>query len=224
MRCDEFRVRLEQLLDKRLDPERDWMLTSHANDCEACERELSGQQLLCEAIELFDPPELSDSFADEVTAVVLRERHSARRKNSRVFWFAGLAVAASLLFSLFALDLASWRDNPQDQVGDRAAKPAGQRVTSPNTGQGQRVALNQRVLSKSEPQSRDLTPQASILSTSDLRSLRYIESDEIPGVRPLKTSFGVTISLLKQTIPGRHASPPKQPATSQVATQWWYTV
>ena len=67
------------------------------------------------------------------------------------------------------------------------------------------------MISKSEPQARDLTPQASVPSTSDLRSLRYIESDEIPGVRPLKTSFGVTISLLKQTIPGRHSSAPKQP-------------
>lgn len=224
MRCDEFRVRLDQLLDKRLDPERDWMLTSHANDCEACESELTGQQLLCEAIDLFDPPALSDSFADEVTAVVLRERQSARRKNSRVFWFAGIAVAASLLVGFFALNFASWRDNPQDQVGNQVVEPTGPRVASPNTRQGQRLALNQPMISKSEPQARDLTPQATIPSTSDLRSLRYIESDEIPGVRPLKTSFGVTISLLKQTIPGRHSSAPKQPATSQVATQWWYAV
>jgi len=212
------------LLDKRLDPERDWMLTSHANDCEACESELSGQQLLCEAIDLFDPPALSDSFADEVTAVVLRERQSARRKNSRVFWFAGVAVAASLLVGFFALNVASWRDNAQDRVGDRAVEPAEPHVASPSTRQGQSLALNQRLLGKSEPQARDHRPQATIPSTSDLRSLRYIESDEIPGVRPLKTSFGVTISLLKQTIPGRRSSAPKQPATSQVATQWWYAV
>lgn len=224
MRCDEFRVRLDQLLDKRLDPERDWMLTSHANDCESCERELSGQQLLCEAIDLFDPPALPDSFADEVTAVVLRERQSTHRKNSRVFWFAGIAVAASLLVGFFALDLASWHDDSQDQVGDRAVEAARPRVSSSNARQSERLALNQRTLSKNEPQARDLTRQASVPSTSDLRSLRYIESDEIPGVRPLKTSFGVTISLLKQTIPGRHSSAPKEPATSQVATQWWYAV
>ena len=224
MRCDEFRVRLDQLLDKRLDPERDWMLTSHANDCEACESELSGQQLLCEAIDLFDPPALSDSFANEVSAVVLRERQSFRRKKSRVFWFAGIAVAASLLVGFFALDFAFWRDNAQDRVGDRAVERARPRVTSPKTRQNERFALSQGMLPKSEPQARDLTPRASVPSTSDLRSLRYIESDEIPGVRPLKTSFGVTISLLKQTIPGRHSSAPKQPATSQVATQWWYAV
>lgn len=224
MRCDEFRVRLNQSLDRRLDPETDWTLTSHADRCESCRSELTGQQLLREGMEWFDPPELPDSFAAEVTAVALQRSPARRLTRSRAWWSAGIAIAASLLIAFNFFGPAPHRE--AERVGDRAKTlNAGSLTRDKATTQPRTAPADSPPIRDSAelPADND-SPKEPILGQSDLFSLPRIDSDEIPGVRPLKTSLDVTISLLKQTIPGRSSSASKDPSTSQIFSQQWVSV
>lgn len=225
MKCSEFRVRLDQLLDNRLDPEMDWNLTSHAERCEACRDELSGQQLLNEAMALYDIPDLGDTFAEEVVVAALRRPQPTRVRQSKAWWFAGVAIAASLLVAFNFLSSESWHNDANDHVGAMHANPiqltADSSAVSPEPNAVSNLAGK---TGAGKVDGEGPSTQSIIQSGSDLFSLQGIDSYEIPGVRPLKTSLDVTISLLKQTIPGHGSAPPKQPTTSQIVNQNWYPV
>jgi len=225
MRCSEFRVRLDQLLDARLDPEMDWNLTSHAGQCEACRDELSGQQLLGEAMDLFDTPELSDSFADEVAAAATCRARPARARSSRTGWLAGIAVAASLLVAFNVLYPALWQKDSDQHLSQLRTNSEVTTTHTPNENPAPTPGQELAGKARSEVAvSEEISRQPMIPIDSELFSFQSFDSDEIPGVRPLKTSLDVTISLLKQTIPGRSSPKPKQPATSQISAHQWYPV
>lgn len=237
MRCEEFQRRMNRLLDNRRDPESDWALISHAGDCAACRHQLNGQQALAEAMEWFVPPGLPGTFAEDVVSLSVQKQVSPSRPSHprRVralepgrFRFVVAAVAAVLLVGCTLVAFVS--STPSNSGGERfsllarvskvpRAEPSKQGRLSKQPAAAPPVHPHEST-SPSTVQPEESQRAALFSALAPLTSLPSIESNEIPGVRPLVTSFDVTISLLKRTIPRHSSSARKQPATSQVCGIW----
>ena len=102
MRCAEFRVRLDGILDARRSPQRDPELKAHARHCPKCAEWMAGHDELLAAV-----PDLSMiSIAQDFGLLVLQELAQAERLRIRRKRLSQLtmALAAGLLIAL-----ASWR-------------------------------------------------------------------------------------------------------------------
>ncbi len=102
MRCAEFRVRLDGILDARCSPQRDPELRAHARHCPKCAEWLAGHDELLAAVP--DLPMISP--APDFGLQVLQELAQVQRQSNHRKRLAQLtmALAAGLLIAL-----ASWR-------------------------------------------------------------------------------------------------------------------
>jgi hypothetical protein len=115
MNCQQFDSKLNELLDRRLQPDQDEALGQHADRCPRCARLLSDYQSLVEAIngtQLPDAGNLAARILAEVTTpdvvanAKLADRESQRNLAPRPAWIAaGLAAAL-----LIAVGTAYWNN------------------------------------------------------------------------------------------------------------------
>src|SRR5262245_32036158 len=68
MRCDNFEIRLNEVLDQRGSPSEDRELRAHAQSCATCRDLLIGQQLVFTGLDMADPPAMSSGFTGKVLA------------------------------------------------------------------------------------------------------------------------------------------------------------
>ncbi len=98
MRCDEFEVRLNEVLDQRRSPGGDPQLRDHAQACPDCQEQLAAMGQLLDGLDLLEVPPLADDFA---LRVVSRVVPAAPNHPQRSWWLPwAVAVAAVLLLSL----------------------------------------------------------------------------------------------------------------------------
>ncbi|MCO6456044.1 MAG: hypothetical protein J5I93_12160 [Pirellulaceae bacterium] len=126
MRCEQFEIRLQDLLDRRERPEFDACLLEHAEACGECQRLLAGQELLLATLAEPLPDEPDHLFVDRVMAEATAWPPRRVRLGNAVLALAGLA-AMFLLMSVPAWKLPiSPEGHPELAVaGDPEAAPSG---------------------------------------------------------------------------------------------------
>jgi hypothetical protein len=99
MRCVQFELRLNQLLDDRRDPDSDLELAEHARECPDCADLLLGHEMLLQGVatEKLDEPAAGRDFAVRVAAEVA---NSARDSSWRRWNWTIPTIAAALLLAL----------------------------------------------------------------------------------------------------------------------------
>ena len=90
MKCAEFERRLHELLDQRIQPESDFQLFHHAQQCSRCRRSLNGVATLLSGIDLLDVPSLPADFTQQTVAKVQPQRAS----HGFVTWTVGAVYCA----------------------------------------------------------------------------------------------------------------------------------
>ena len=103
MRCEEFEIRLDELIDSRTRPSADTALVAHASQCASCERLLRDYESLLDGVAHMPMPSVPAGLPLRVVAdwrAVPRTRAPRRRA------FAALALAATLLVA--AIPAIAW--------------------------------------------------------------------------------------------------------------------
>jgi hypothetical protein len=232
MHCAGFEARLNELLDDRRRPECDDELLAHAETCDSCREDLALSEQLFAGLEMSHPPLVRKNFARDVVAEVmgalpvevpLAEMVEPRRRGNRaLLWrIAGTVVAASLLLALVPLANRLGREpnqpaplvvddaNPADPPPPTAlvnAQPATHApVTPAATSDAIPASVYVNALYENLP---DVPVEKSV--------------NRFPGLRPVATSVGLTIGVVRRTIPGQstQSRPPagdenKSPAPSK---------
>jgi anti-sigma factor RsiW len=108
MHCEEFKTRLDSLLDERLKPSGDSRLRAHARRCAECAEWLHDHTALLTSVEKLPPVLPHADFSIRVLqSFDADQRQTQRQQRKRLTWaIAGLATAAALL-----LMIVSWRDS-----------------------------------------------------------------------------------------------------------------
>jgi hypothetical protein len=108
MHCEEFKTRLDSLLDERLKPAGDPRLRAHARRCTGCAEWLQAHTALLTTVEKLPPPAPRADFSIRVLqSFDADQRQAQRQQRKRVTWaVVGLATAAALLLLVF-----NWRDS-----------------------------------------------------------------------------------------------------------------
>lgn len=113
MQCVDFELRMNEVLDDRLDPHVDPLLISHARQCEACQDLLDWNSAIVRAIPA--APAISEPLADRITVSAQRE-----------WWthpgvWGGLVAAAVLLAIVVNLPKTP-EPTPSVDTSDQIAK------------------------------------------------------------------------------------------------------
>ncbi len=245
MKCPEFEDRLQNLLDQRLVPERDELLTAHAHSCVTCREVLRAQDALFDALpRLRVQPRAAweKSVADDVVAAMLSESQPQHRaKRSRSFWdvrwlsvgLVGLAAAVLLAFS------PAWRVMTNPPARDK--NPQAQFETEPGKKKRQQLAITEpkkkvrletpRPLPPIVPDNNpDSSGNSDLLAEYQLALQQFMatlpENVELnqfeefsPGIRPLRSTIGLAIDTLRRTLPG-HREMRTQQAPAGARWNW----
>lgn len=98
MRCKEFDVRLQQLLDRRMVPESDALVVTHGKECTRCRRLLRAQRTLFRELQRGMMPSCEDDFDARVLA---RLRCDQKARGSRRYAWSAAAAAVLALAVVF---------------------------------------------------------------------------------------------------------------------------
>jgi len=205
MKCEEFESRLQDLLDFRESPNLDDQLAAHAGDCANCRRVLSATNTIFDGLALNDLHEPAASFTEQIVAEVAR--NELRRLPRAVGAISMLAVVAATLL-LAALPGLNSLLEPKNQPGEvtNSSKKSesdseGQLVQAVPTELGSAVIAEDSAHgSDADAEFRERFGALDLSSFSEVP--HQINSDQIPGVRPIKCSFTVAFDLIRRTIPG----------------------
>ncbi len=232
MKCDEFELRIHELLDQRVCPSTSEQIELHAGQCSACRETLLATTALLDGLQFVDAPEISTDFTDRVMREFARP---VRRRSSVATMIAALAmVAAVLLVALIpavgvwltpnmpvASDPNSNKDQPDKpnpvnespRITVNESTPDNKNESTPGNNPGSNT-----VESIPNPQRNDSINERALLASltfPDFQSLsdmsQQIDSDKIPGVRPIRSSFGVVLGLLRRALPGNRGDEPGKP-------------
>ncbi len=117
MRCEEFEIRLDELIDSRTRPSADAALVAHASQCANCERLLRDYESLLDGVVNMPMPSVPAGLPLRVVADwrSVPRKHVPRRRA-----IAALALAATLLVA--AIPTIAWlmrAPNLQNQTATR---------------------------------------------------------------------------------------------------------
>jgi hypothetical protein len=188
MRCVEFEMRLNELLDERLPPSSDPVLESHAVDCPQCGDLLSAHEALLDAAEgLARWPSRSD-LAVRVAADLVQPR--GRRLGSWIW--ALVAMAAALLISL---GLWRWRAgaNPAPFAGNELVAQADNTATPSTLG-------TTSTLQQTDP--RLWISQSTQQAATDFGARDWTRVEQMAdGLKPVADSMSAAWEALRRTWP-----------------------
>lgn len=209
MQCAEFEDRLNRLLDHRLAPDEDAALTDHTHDCEECASLFHAQQRLFVGLKqsrVQPPVELASRVVAQQHWDVTRRRNVWRNAG----WAMLLASAASL--GGLAMMAIAARD---DQPAVVKAPPANVKA---NPGQGLAVGELGATKSRDAKSDEKLGEYFVVLENFASQIGESKEFDEMseslePGIKPIRSSFGLAIDALRRTLPrGKEHRPTKPDA------------
>jgi len=186
MRCVQFEMRLNQLLDDRRDPDTDLEVAEHARECPNCAKLLLGHEMLLRGVEMrvLDEPAPGRDFAVRVAA----EFAGASRHTWWQRWSWSLpTIAAALL-----LALAVWHrvggPNDATRPDDRSTAKDGTRTSPPiSSNDGAYSGLYARTAKLT----RDLRE----------RSPEWVEQ-MADGLKPVADSMSAALHGLRRTFTG----------------------
>lgn len=181
MRCDEFENRLNELLDRRIAPDDDAMLCSHAHCCGQCADTMAAHLAVTAALKDLRPELPDDSFPFAVMNRMAVEQTAVDSRQRKQWAITLVALAAS---ALVALSLWRGAANPNSAPG---GSDVADFVELP-PGFDQFAAETQQI--------------AAHLSTRQSEMM----SELAEGIRPVATSFGAAYDALRHTLPGGTAA------------------
>ena len=224
MQCEAFETRLNQLLDRRERPEVDDYLLAHAQRCEACRELLAVQELLFDGLELLERPEVSGRFAQRVVTSAASSRRSSARSAPRWLVVAASLAAIAIVAVFAGPRLFSRGDSKVAGPTKPAKSSSGLRGASALVSPGRVPGKGEK---RFDQKTAPTAPGASELAHQDYRRMLEqfpnrlpevqrdaLESvEQIPGgLKPIATSFGVAVGLIRNTLPrGKDESPPPKP-------------
>jgi hypothetical protein len=204
MQCVEFENRVNRLLDNRLSPDDDDELADHARDCEGCASLLHAQHVLFAGLHagrVAAPVDLADRVVSRRHTEITRSRTTWRN----VGWAVLLASAAGLA-GLAVMALQS--RNPQRDLvkAPTPESPSTKPATLPGLAVGA-VGLHQKVEPKhSEKSKAEFDEYFVVLENfatqiSDSKEFDEVSESLEPGIKPIRSSFGLAIDALWRTLP-----------------------
>jgi hypothetical protein len=217
MQCVDFEHRLHELLDARRRPEADAALQAHAAGCPHCAQQLQSQQRLFTLLSrLKESP--AEDFADHVLLAVREAETTGRRRSQQLR--AVLALATALSLGVVAWSYREWGASRAGNVipaVDQFAQP-----TPPQNPVRQHppgfvrppAALATRYDRRKTEEK--FTQYREVIVSLANQIGESSELDEVsaslqPGLKPLRSSFGLAIDALRRTIPrgreGRQSAP-----------------
>ena len=96
MRCDDFDMRLQHVMDRRRVPDQDRLLREHAAECVRCRRQLLAASRVLEGLELLEVPSLSGDFTNRVLDRFAACQTPTRWATRRIAWALALASMTSV--------------------------------------------------------------------------------------------------------------------------------
>ncbi len=226
MNCETFESRLNDLLDQRLSPETDSLLQAHAGACSDCRDRLAAQAVLWEALAFSNVPEPPSGFARQVVAEVMPTRRPPRLSRTLV---AVAAVAALVLIAVIPVIRGRFTGPGHvtpNEVATDTDEPSNEQDSPPprivEFSDTQEAAPSETMLAdgSTEPRVEDLkVPYEGLLQQIPEKlpdvSAEDIDSDKIPGVRPIRSSFSTGVSLIRRTLPGGKSREHRHPDARQ---------
>jgi len=189
MRCVEFEMRLNELLDERLPPESDPVLESHAVDCPQCGDLLSAHEALLDAAEGLARSPLRSDLAVRVAADLVQP--TGPRLGS---WTWGLVATAAAV--MISLGLWRWHAgaNPALLAGNNELVGPTRNATVPSAP-GALSGLQQ-----TDP--RLWISQSTQQVTTDLGARDWTRVEQMAdGLKPVADSMSAAWEALRRTWP-----------------------
>lgn len=180
MQCEMFEQRMHELLDRRLPPEGDSHLQSHATQCTDCRDLLVGQERLFEGLQLGLPLVIESRDWDGVAESIIVQLPA---RKSRQLWL-GLGALAAAAVLLIAVTVAWPHLVPESPIPSRSVA-----VTEPVTRPGQSSSFT---LENLRPLLNGLPDERFALAGVDHLA---------GGLRPLATTFSAAWDALRRTLP-----------------------
>ncbi|MHB8970186.1 MAG: anti-sigma factor family protein [Pirellulaceae bacterium] len=211
MRCDEFDVRLNQVLDRRRSPESDPELRHHAQVCLSCQDQLAMTRRLLDGLDMLDVPPLADDFALRVVSQVVPASPLPHRSS----WFSwSVAVAALLLIGLL----------PGYWLVQQSTRPVATITPAPHAVDTQALAYSDPSASASGDRAVADDSLWAIYGNSLLELYpeatrerhRQQVSEIAADLRPIATPFNAAVTAIRRTIPLGRSPERIQPRTSLV--------
>lgn len=119
MKCNEFEIQLDAVLDERLPPENDPQLVVHARECAACAELLTATGEVLEGVRGLSVPELDGTLSRRVLEELKREKVGSA-PHYVLYAAALVATAAALLLAAFVLPGAPENNVAVEQPRERA--------------------------------------------------------------------------------------------------------
>jgi hypothetical protein len=211
MQCAEFEDRLNRLLDHRLAPEDDAALTDHAHDCEECASLFHAQQRLFVGLK-----QSRVQASVELAARVVAQQHWEVTRRRSVWRSAGWAVLLASAASLGGLALMALgaRDNQPPVTKAPPVKVKGSGLAIANLGTNK--ASDD---SKADEKFEEYFVVLENFATQIGESKEFDEVSESlePGIKPIRSSFGLAIDALRRTLP---RGKDNRPAKSDAGASW----
>jgi hypothetical protein len=208
MQCEEFEDRLNRLLDHRLSPESDELLGKHAADCDDCASLYLAQERLFSGLRagrVSPPAGLAERVVSQRHVQVSRRRNAWRNTG----WAVLLASAASLgglaLMSLANRDPAPVVKVPQAPVHNGSS---GLAIGTLGKSTEDNTAASEEKLGEYFV--------AIYTVIGDSKEFDEVSESLEPGIKPIRSSFGLALDALRRTIPvGKEARPTKPDGGAQ---------
>jgi hypothetical protein len=223
MQCRDFEHLLNDLLDQRLNPQRDSRLLRHTEKCLSCHQLLQGQAALLAGLELGEFPPPSSQFAAAVlvqacdipVAAVAVTRRGGTKKWARVM--AGFVSLAVIVLVAVLIGLPR-QQHPFRPTAGKPASSAAPFVTVevardlPSPQKAAPLAVVKSVtppeFSPTAPEKEDYQEYRVMFDSLAAQLPGAVEKmDEVqqatPAIRPIRASFSLAIGTLQRTIPNR---------------------
>jgi hypothetical protein len=241
MHCDQFELRLNEVLDERANPELDPSLTAHAADCDDCRVRLVGSRVLLRGLARLAVPPLPADFSRGVVAQVAEPQPEWRPK-SRLWLAAGvlLASAAAALLAISLVwyarrgghDLARGSDRPAPELrtgvprrnrnfatvlpGKSVLPGKNRRPTEDFAATGGEWLIEAPRLPTRLRGYRGAIDNLALALPQTAEQLNQVEH-YAPGFRPLRVSLELVWETFCRAIPGARPDEPQHP---QRTGQW----
>jgi len=200
MRCDEFEIRLNEVLDQRRLPEADVGLADHARQCEKCRALAASFQAILEGLERSLTVPCTNDLSDRVLAA-LAPATTIRFPHRRQLMV--LAAAAAVL--LLVIGPWTWFGGGERSAGPAPRIPRPSAAVKPATGSQPRpekeIAGPYRTLARETTASLSVAMQLLPVESLGIGGAAGTQSRNPPATAPAEWVHGLTDGLTPVTRP-----------------------
>lgn len=215
MKCETFDSRLQNLLDERASLKHDKQLDEHAHECSSCRETLSAAIAMQEGLDLFEVPELPADFSAKVVSRAQPASKPANSVSRATMIISAIAVVAALLLVAvipFAQNLLKTTDpivsedsepaNPNEVVKDEPVKD--EPSVKPSDPIDPLIDHNDTAIAQNDGNDSPMGGLSGGIVLPELPSFGDVseQTNRLPGIRPIRSSFGVVFGLFRRALPG----------------------